>query len=316
MTSRHASCLHFVVVICLASIYSTVNAQSQISSAPNPEPRRMVILNVRVTDSTNHAVVDVNQDAFSVTEDGVAQKITFFSKAIIPLSYGLLIDNSASLRTQLNAVIQTGAKIVDSNKQDDETFIVRFISRDKIETVQEVTSDKRLLIGALANLYVEGGQTAIIDALYLSVEKLAKRMTESKLRRQALILITDGEERSSFYKQAQLFELLAKNDIQIYVVGFANELTGKTKTRAVELLTRLATDTGGRVFFPQSLGELAHIADQIVSDIRTQYVIGYVPSGNGADNSFHKVQVSIANNPEQEKRIAISRVGYSASGKD
>lgn len=316
MTSREKPCLFSAIVICLASACSTVYAQSQTSSAPNPEPRRMVILNVRVTDSMNHAVVDVNQDAFSVTEDGVAQKITLFSKEVVPLSYGLLIDNSGSLRTQLSAVVQTGAKIVDGNKPDDETFIVRFISSDKTKTVQDVTSDKRLLMEALSSLYVEGGQTALIDALYISVEKLAKRKTESKLRRQALILITDGEERSSFYKQAQLFELLANNDIQIYVVGFTNELKGRTKTRAGELLTRLATDTGGRVFFPRSLGELAPVADEIVSDIRTQYVIGYVPSGNRADNSFHKVQVSIANNPEQEKRIAITRVGYSASGKN
>lgn len=275
----------------------------------------MVILNVRVTDGLSRAVVDVDQSAFSVTEDGVVQKITFFSNAVVPLSYGLLVDSSASMRSQLNTVVQAGAKIVISNKPDDETFIVKFISTDKIETVQDVTSNKQLLIDALANLYVEGGQTALIDALHVSVEKLAKSKTENRLRRQALILITDGEDRKSYYKQAQLFELLANNDIQIYVVGLTKDLTGGVKTRAVELLTRLATETGGRVFFPQSLGDLAHIADQIVSDTRTQYVIGYLPSGNGADNSFHKVQVSIATNPEQEKRIAITRVGYSISGK-
>lgn len=275
----------------------------------------MVILNVRVTDGLSRAVVDVDQSAFSVTEDGVVQKITFFSNAVVPLSYGLLVDSSASMRSQLNTVVQAGAKIVISNKPDDETFIVKFISTDKIETVQDVTSNKQLLIDALANLYVEGGQTALIDALHVSVEKLAKSKTENRLRRQALILITDGEDRKSYYKQAQLFELLANNDIQIYVVGLTKDLTGGVKTRAVELLTRLATETGGRVFFPQSPGDLAHIADQIVSDTRTQYVIGYLPSGNGADNSFHKVQVSIATNPEQEKRIAITRVGYSISGK-
>jgi Ca-activated chloride channel family protein len=131
-----------------------------------------------------------------------------------------------------------------------------------------------------------------------------------------LILITDGEDRSSYYTQARLFELLAINDIQIYVVGLTKDLAGNVKTRAVALLTRLATETGGRVFFPQSLSELAHIADEIVNDIRTQYVIGYIPSGKDADDSFHKVQVSIANNPQQEKRLAITRVGYSTSGKN
>ena len=302
------------IVICLVSACSTVYAQSQTSAVPSPEPQRMVTLNVRVTDSNNHAVADVNQDAFSVTEDGVAQKIVYFSKAV-PLSYGLLIDNSGSLRSQLRAVVQTGSNIVNSNKEDDETFIIRFISSDKIITVQDFTSNKRLLMEGLANLYIEYGQTALVDAIYLSAEKLAKRQTADKLRRLTLILITDGEERNSFYKPAQLFKLLAHNDVQIYAVGFTNELTGGKRKSAVELLTRLATDTGGRVFFPQLPADLAHVANEIISDIRTQYVIGYVPSGN-SNGSFHKVQVSITNNPENEKRIVISRVGYFAYGKN
>jgi len=302
-------------VIWLVLVWSTAYAQ-------NPPPAsaaasgRMVILNVRVTDSAGRAVADVNPDTFSITEDGVTQKITFLAKGEIPLTYGLLIDSSASLRSQLNAVVDAGTKIVNSNRPEDETFLVKFISTDKIEVLQDLTSDKRLLIAGLASLYVEGGQTAIIDAVYVSVERLAKRKTEDQLRRQALILITDREERQSFYKQAQLFELLARNDIQIYVVGLTKELSGNVKTRATELLTRLATQTGGRIFFPQAKGDLVGIADEIVNDIRTQYVIGYVPSGNGKDNSFHKVQVSIANNPQPEKRIAITRVGYSTAGKN
>lgn len=316
MKPPRKSCLLSVAVIWMALVGSTAYAQSQPPPVSAPVSGRMVILNVRVTDSMSHAVVDVNQDAFSVTEDGITQKITFFSKGGIPLTYGLVIDNSASMRSQLIAVLLTGTKIVNSNMPDDETFLVRFIGSDKIEVVQDLTSNKQPLIDGLNNLFVEGGQTALIDALYLSVEKLAKRKADNKLRRQALILITDGEDRRSFHKPAQLFDLLANNDIQIYVVGFTKELTGNNKIRASELLTRLADDTGGRVFFPQALGDLSRIADEIVNDIRTQYVIGYVPSGKGGDNAFHKVQVSIANNPQQDKRIAITRVGYSRAGKN
>lgn len=304
-----------LVVAALAAACATLYAQSPTTPAPDPQPRRMVILNVRVTDSAGHAVVDVNQDGFTVTEDGVTQKITYFSKAEVPLSYGLVIDNSASMRRLLDAVVQTGAKIVNSNKGDDETFLVRFISSDKIETVVDFSSNKLLLQDRLNNLFVEGGQTALIDALYLSAQKLVGRKAENSLRRQALILITDGEERSSFYKQAQLFELLSANDIQIYVVGFTNQLDGKSKTRAIELLSRLANDTGGRIFFPQTPLGLADVADEVVRDIRNQYTVGYVPSGTGPENSFHKVLVSIANNPAQEKRIAVTRVGYAAPGK-
>lgn len=277
-------------------------------------PDKMVILNVRVTDALSKAVVDVPQSSFQITEDGVTQKIAFFSKEEPPLSYGLVIDNSGSLRSQLLKVLQAGGRIVNSNKDEDEAFLVRFISSDKIETVQEFTSDKRLLIAGLSDLYVEAGQTAVVDAVYLSAAYLAKqRSAAATLRRRALVLVTDGEDRASYYKIEQLFSLLGTTDIQIYTIGFTGELKGKAKERAANLLARLALDTGGRAFFPTSTGELEHIADEIINDIRTQYVIGYVPSA--ASNTFHKVQVSIAENANQEKRIAVTRVGYSAVGK-
>ncbi|MEP6569192.1 MAG: VWA domain-containing protein [Acidobacteriota bacterium] len=287
-------------------------AQTQSPASTDANQPGMVVLSVRVTDSLSHAVVDVNQNAFRILEDGVPQKISFVSKEQIPVTYGLLIDCSGSLRSQLSKVVQTGVKVINANKPDDQAFIIRFISSDKIEIVQETTSDKRLLEDGLNDLYVEGGRTAVIDAVYLAAGKLIKRKLEDKnLRRQALILITDGEDRNSFYTREKLFSLLGTADIQVYVIGFTKELRGTAKDRAVELLTRLATDTGGRVFLPQSISELSSIADEIVNDIRTQYVIGYVPSDQNPINSFHKVQVSIADDPKQEKRIAVTRLGYS-----
>ena len=103
---------------------------------------------------------------------------------------------------------------------------MRFISSDKIETEQDFTDKKELLIDALDNLYVEGGQTAVIDAVYLSAEHVAgyQKGDESDRRRRALIVITDGEDRNSFYKQEQLFARLREEDVQIFVIGFINEL--------------------------------------------------------------------------------------------
>src|SRR4029079_16239087 len=117
----------------------------------------------------------------------------------------------------------------------DNAFLIRFISSDKIETVQDVTDDKQLLRDGLESLYVEQGQTAVIDAVYLSAEKLIAQKSDT-LHRRALIVITDGEDRNSFYKQEQLFTLLGKSDVQIYVVGLTEELKAKTKGRAKELL--------------------------------------------------------------------------------
>lgn len=279
-------------------------------------PDRMVILNVRVTDDTGRAVRDVSQAAFQVTEDGVPQKIELFIDDQIPLRYGLMIDSSGSLRDQFKEVMRTSARILNSNTPQDETFLVRFISSDKIQTVEELTSDKARLLKALEANYIEGGQTAVIDAVYLGVDYLVKRKTDGQhYRRQALVIVTDGEDRNSYYKKEQLFHALSSADIQIFTIGFTKNLHGDKREKAVKLLNQLATDSGGRAFFPSSTLELERIANEIINDIRTQYVVGYVPVGVDSKKDFHKIVVSIADNPNQQKRIAVTRVGYSSKSK-
>jgi Ca-activated chloride channel family protein len=295
-------------LVCLlftASVVSSVDRH-------NEEPNKLVILNVRVTDAHQKPVTDVPQARFQVVEDGVPQTITLFSNQQVPLTYGLLIDCSGSLRSQLPAVLTAGMNILNSNTVDDEAFLVRFISSDKLYVEQELTSNKQLLMRRLGDFYIEGGATAIVDAVYTSADKLAKvKIEPGQMRRKALILVTDGEDRSSFFKAEQLFQLLGTTDIQIYVVGFTDELPAKSRAKAMALLNRLAIDTGGRAFISEARGNLNSIFDQIILDIRTQYTIGYVPT-NSTANNFHKVQVSIADDPTQEKRIAVTRVGYQA----
>jgi len=273
----------------------------------------VVVLHVRVTDPSSNAVLDVPQSSFRVLEDDLQQTITLFSKEQIPVSYGLVIDNSGSMRSQISEVINAGVRIVNSNKPGDDAFLVRFISSDKIQVVQETTSDQRLLANGLDTLYVEGGQTAVVDAVYLAVEKLSKQASSDKPRRSALVLVTDGEDRNSFYKVEKLLSLLGSSDVQIYAIGFTGELKEKASGKAKALLSQLATDTGGRAFFPTSAGELTNIAEQIINDIRTQYVIGYEPSNR--QSGFHKVQVLIEDDNKTEKRVAVTRVGYLARQK-
>jgi Ca-activated chloride channel family protein len=297
-----------LVVLALLSLTS-LPAQGQSAS-------EMVVLHVRVTDATSKAVVDVPESSFRISEDGVPQTIAMFSKEEVPLSYGMVIDNSGSLRRYLSDVVRAGIRIVKTNKPTDEAFLLRFISSDKIQTVQDTTSQPQLLINGLSSLYVEGGQTAIIDAVYLGVDKLAKEAGAGNVvRRRAIILVTDGEERNSFYKLEQLLQLLASTDIQIYTIGFTHDLKGQSFDRARALLSQLAMDTGGRAFFPMSGAEIEHITDSIINDIRTQYVIGYVPSKTQGQKPFHKVEVSIVDDPKQEKRIAVTRLGYSPAVK-
>ena len=255
---------------------------------------------------------------FHIYEDGVAQTIEAFTREEVPISYGLAVDTSASLRSQIQSVIDAGKTIVNSNKPGDETFLVRFISSDKIQTEQDFTDKKDLLMDALDNLYVEGGQTAVIDAVYLSAEHVSeyKKGDEGDRRRRALIVITDGEDRSSFYKQEQLFARLREEDVQIYVIGFVNELDKEAgfirkspRDKAVGLINKLASETGGRAFFPESISDLPQIANEIVRDMRTQYVIAYNPTNKTQDGAYRAIKVTVDQPSDSEKRIALTRNG-------
>jgi Ca-activated chloride channel family protein len=282
------------------------------------------ILHVRVIDRNNKPVNDVRQDDFRVFENNVAQTITSFSREEVPITYGLVVDNSGSLRNQIGQVIEAGKSIISSNKPGDETFVVRFVSSDEIKILQDFTADRQQLDDALEDMYVEGGQTAIVDAVYLAAEHASERRkgdpVEDK-RRRALILVTDGEDRASFYKQEALFEALKEEDVQIFVIGFVNELekdhgfiTPSKRQKAVSLLDRMAKETGGRAFYPTSLSELPGIAEQITKDLRTQYVISYIPKAKANPGEFRPVRVAVADTPGREKRIAVTRSGYTARG--
>ena len=279
----------------------------------------LVQLHVRVIDRNNRPINDVPQNAFHVFEDGVPQNIETFSREEVPISYGLAVDTSGSLRSQLQSVIDAGKTIINANKTGDETFLVRFISSDKIETVQDFTANKELLNDGLDSFYVEGGQTAIIDAVYLSAEHVSeyKKGDEGDRRRRALIVITDGEDRNSFYKQEQLFSKLREEDVQIFVIGFVNELDKEAglirkspREKAVALINKLATETGGRAFFPESIADLPQIAGEIIRDLRTQYVIAYNPTNKTQDGSFRAIKVNVDQpSTSGDKRIALTRTG-------
>jgi Ca-activated chloride channel family protein len=278
----------------------------------------LVQLHVRVIDRNNRPINNVRQDEFHVFEDGVPQPIESFTREEVPISYGLAVDTSGSLRSQLPTVIEAGKTIINSNRQGDETFLVRFISSDKIETVQDFTANKELLMDGLDSFYVEGGQTAIIDAVYLSAEHVSeyKKGDEGDRRRRALIVITDGEDRNSFYKQEQLFARLREEDVQIFVIGFVNELEKEAgfirkspRERAVNLINKLAEETGGRAFFPESVAELPQVANEIIRDLRTQYVIAYNPTNKTPDGTFRAIKVTVDQPSNSDKRIALTRNG-------
>src|SRR5438045_2440700 len=276
----------------------------------------LVTLHVRVIDRNNHPINRLRKDEFRVVEDGVPQPIFSFTEEEVPVIYGLAVDTSGSLRPQFNQVVDAAKTIINSNKKGDETFLERFISSDKIETIQDFTPSKDALMDGLDTLYIEGGQTAVIDGVFLAAEHVAeyKKGGEDDKRRRALIVVTDGEDRASYYQETQLFQALREEDGQILVIGFVNELDAdkglirkSPRDKAVTLLNKLASDTGGRAFFPQAISELPQIANQIVSDLRTQYVITYDPTNKAHDGTYRSIKVTVAQPTGNEKRIDLTR---------
>lgn len=284
-----------------------------------------VSLNVRVVDGNNRSVSNLNPAHFQVYEDNVLQPITSLTTVEVPTVNALVIDNSRSLRSQLEKVIEAGKILVGKNRPQDESTIVRFVSKDKIEVVQDFTTNKNLLNNALDNLFVEGGQTAIIDAIYLAAKKVeqyqnSQKKDDTKLR--ALIVVSDGDDRGSSFQEQQLFDLLRTSNVQVYAVGFVNSLSNEAdasgtnrQEKAKAFLTRLSQETGGKVYFPNSIEELPQIANDISGELRTQYLISYAPTNEIRDGTFRKIKVSVAEGANKEKRIAITRTGRTSAPK-
>lgn len=279
----------------------------------------LVNLNVRVVDRNNRPISNLQESDFKIYEDNALQKIEFFSKSEVPTNYSLVIDNSGSLRSQLDKVIEAGKILVNANRPEDETSVIRFVDSSKIEVKQDFTANKEDIFYALDNLYIEGGQTAIIDAVYLavqSVEEYKKANDDNERKRRAIILVSDGEDRNSFYNENQLFQLLREADVQIYTIGFINELDSdgslirkSPQKKAKSFLERLAQETGGKAYFPNSVSELNSIAQDIASELRTQYSIGYIPTNDRKDGSYRSIKIIVSDGPNGQRRIPIARSG-------
>ena len=200
------------------------------------------------------------------------------------------------------------------------------LDNDHIETRQEFTTDKATLNDALDSIYIEGGQTSLIDATYLSAQHVAQYKASggdaANYRRRALILMTDGDERISYYTQDKLVNLLRQLDVQVFAICLVKDskktvkLNQNPQKRAADLLNKLASETGGRAFFPKSVSELHDIANQITSALRQEYVVGYQPSAKEKPGAVYRsVMVNVLDVPAGEKRIATARAGYAIPDK-
>lgn len=272
-----------------------------------------VLLDVTVIDtSNNQPVFDLQKDDFTVYEDKVRQEIISVRREEVPVSFGMVIDTSGSMRARLPQVVESGLQLVKQMREQDEAFVAMF--KAEPELVQDFTGDRRDLEDALNELYSSGG-TSLLDAIVATSDYAQQK---AKQRRKALIIISDGLEKNSAVKEKEVIEAIKENEVQLYLVGFVDEdaegggLFRKSDAKkARDLLSRLAEDSGGRVFFPKEISEMPAIADQIAKDLRTQYIVSYAPSNSVKDGTFRAVKVNI-NQKGTRKLYARTRQGYYA----
>lgn len=275
----------------------------------------VVRLRVIATDSGGTPRDELGNEDFQVLEDDAPQTLSSLSKGEAPLVYGLTVDNSGSIRSVLNFVIEACKSIIKNNLTGDETLLIRFVSSDKIETLQEFTSDQNVLTESLDSMYVEAGQSAILDAVYLSAQRVAQYNSQIAPLRRAVILVTDGEERASYYAMEDVLKLLRKIDVRLFAISVAKteqyqKLTENQLQRSIDLLTKLANETGGQAFFPKSLPELQTQIKQMMTLIRSEYVLEYKTSGSAVAGTYRRVSVNIVPKPGREAWQVLTRPGY------
>jgi VWFA-related protein len=182
----------------------------------------------------------------------------------MPVSYGLVIDNSGSFRTLLDRVVSVTSDLVEENGAEDEAFLTTFVDTPKIILRQEFTNRKSDLHDSAQNMFIEGGQTAILDALKSSADYLTQNARTEDGRLRALVLVTDGEDRGSVTKLEDLLKLLKEHNIRVFVVAMSD-----TKV-FMKLLDRLTKETGGSVILSKTRADLAAAAKQVAAQIRTR----------------------------------------------
>jgi Ca-activated chloride channel homolog len=264
-----------------------------------------VVLNCTVLDSKGHLVNGLDKSNFKVTEDGMPQTIISIQHQDTPVSIGLLIDNSGSMRSKRAAVAAAALDLVKASNPGDETFVINFSDQAYLD--QDFTSDLGRLQNGLAHLSISGG-----TALYDTIVTAASKMEQSAKRpRRVLIVITDGEDNASQLSLDQAIHRV--QDMQgpiIYTIGllFSGDSSGGDKRRARHALETLATQTGGIAFFPASLQDVDAVAAEVASDIRNQYILAY-HSARASTAGYHSVKVQ-ARASGRGKLTVHTRTGY------
>lgn len=277
----------------------------------------LVMMYTSVFDKSGRFIGGLTEDNFRVFEDGVEQKVSYFAQEDVPVSMGILIDLSGSMRGKIEQVKKAALAFIRASNPQDQVFLIGF--NDEVELIQDFTSDIDEITDSLEDTIVTGG-TALYDAVYLGVQKAQTGVKAKK----AVVVISDGEDRDSYYKLDELITKVQESDVQVFCIGFLNAppekgLFGRwsrsVQEKAHDALLRISEETGGKAFFPDRLTDIHSIVSEIASELRSQYSIGYFSSNTARDGTFRRVKVEVRGATPPPKQVRYRR-GYFAPKPD
>lgn len=290
-----------LVAAMVVGVLPAIGHTAQQVPAPTSRPQvfragvEIVSLNVTVLDGQNHYVTDLNEADFSIFEDGAKQDLTFFNRTNLPIALSLLVDTSASMEQRMTTAQDAAIGFVQKLRPQDLAQVVDFDSR--VEVAQDFTSDRALLEQAI-RATAAGGSTSLHNALYISLKELAKMRAKraDDVRRQAIIVLSDGEDTSSLVSYEEVLELAKRSETAIYTIGLQPREAGAAKgfREAEFVLRQLGQETGGRAFFPSRADDLKDVYGQIADELSSQYSVGYASKNGRRDGAWRRVVVQVA----------------------
>jgi Ca-activated chloride channel family protein len=264
---------------------------------------RLVVLHATVFDKTGKFVTNLPQNAFQVFEDGKLQPIKTFKREDIPVSMGIIVDNSGSMRDKRSKVEAAALALVQESNREDEVFIVNFNDEAYLDT--DFTSDIKQMQQGLTKIDSRGG-TAMRDAIRMSIDHVKEKGKKDK---RVLLVVTDGNDNASQVTLESTVRTAQDAETIIFAIGLLSDEERREASKAKRALMTLTEATGGQAFFPKDATEVEKIAHQVARDLRNQYTIAYSPTNNALDGTYRQIKV-LATGPN--KPVVRTRSGYYA----
>jgi Ca-activated chloride channel family protein len=314
-----------LLVLC-GLLLACVPATAQIPDVPSAQPLppgqdpnagkqdsrirvdvNLVVLHTTVLDDRGRFADGLKQDNFRVLEDKVEQKLSIFKREDVPVSMGLVIDNSGSMRDKRPRVNAAAITLVEASNPQDEAFVVNFNDDFYLDLDKDFTNSIPELKEALERIDSRGS-TALYDAIIGSLDHVKKGSKDKKV----LLVVTDGEDNTSHNSLEKTLREIQKTDTVVYTIGLLSEESKKNAKRAKRALEQIAQASGGLAFFPENVADVHDICQQVAHDIRNQYTLAYYPSNTKRDGTFRTVQVEVIPPRGRGKLVARTRNGYYA----